>query len=119
VLQIPGPHGPISYERDSLGYPRVYARGREEAAFAQGWLHAEEPDGTGLPPSRDCAGQAHAARRRTSDLQDESTVPSGGSIWNVTRPSKQPRRPLALRWSSTLIVPDGTRERSRVGSLGS
>ena len=37
---LPGPNGFVRYERDSLGSPRVYARDREEAAFAQGYLQS-------------------------------------------------------------------------------
>ncbi len=37
---IPGPRGPISYERDALGYPRIRARDVDDGAFARGYLHA-------------------------------------------------------------------------------
>lgn len=36
---IPGPRGPIPYERDALGYPRIRARDVEDGAFARGYMH--------------------------------------------------------------------------------
>src|SRR5512140_1039843 len=37
---IPGPRGPISFERDALGYPRIRARDIDDGAFARGYFHA-------------------------------------------------------------------------------
>lgn len=38
--QLPGPRGPIAYERDALGYPTIRARDRIDGAFAHGWFIA-------------------------------------------------------------------------------
>jgi penicillin G amidase len=37
---IPGPRGPIVFERDRWGYPRIRARDRIDGAYAHGWLIA-------------------------------------------------------------------------------
>jgi acyl-homoserine lactone acylase PvdQ len=42
MATLPGPRGPITYDRDSLGYPRIRARDADEAAFARGFLHATD-----------------------------------------------------------------------------
>jgi penicillin amidase len=42
MATLPGPHGPIAYERDTLGYPRIRARDADDAAFARGFLHATD-----------------------------------------------------------------------------
>jgi penicillin amidase len=39
---LPGPRGPIAFERDSLGYPSVRARDLLEGTFALGYLHASD-----------------------------------------------------------------------------
>ena len=39
---IAGPRGPISYDRDALGYPRIRARDVLDGAFALGHLHAKD-----------------------------------------------------------------------------
>ena len=39
---LPGPRGPIAFERDSLGYPSVRARDLHEGTFALGYLHAND-----------------------------------------------------------------------------
>lgn len=39
---LPGPRGPIAFERDSLGYPSVRARDLHEGTFALGYLHASD-----------------------------------------------------------------------------
>ena len=39
---LPGPAGPIPYTRDALGYPRLVARDRVEAAWARGWFHGTD-----------------------------------------------------------------------------
>ena len=40
--RLPGPHGPITYERDSLGYPTIRARDLHEGTYALGYLHASD-----------------------------------------------------------------------------
>jgi penicillin amidase len=40
--QLPGPRGPIRFERDAWGYPCLHARTRDEAAYALGYLHATD-----------------------------------------------------------------------------
>lgn len=39
---VKGPRGPIPYERDALGYPRIRARDALDGAFALGHLHAKD-----------------------------------------------------------------------------
>lgn len=39
---VKGPRGPIRYERDALGYPRIRARDVLDGAFALGHLHAKD-----------------------------------------------------------------------------
>ena len=39
---LPGPLGPIPFTRDELGYPKIQARNRREAAYAIGWMHATD-----------------------------------------------------------------------------
>jgi penicillin G amidase len=39
---LPGPRGPIAYERDALGYPSVRARDIHEGTYALGYLHASD-----------------------------------------------------------------------------
>lgn len=39
---LPGPHGPIAYERDALGYPSIRARDVAEGTYALGYLHAQD-----------------------------------------------------------------------------
>src|SRR5262245_17104379 len=40
MAELAGPHGPISYERDELGYPTIRARNMSEGNYALGYLHA-------------------------------------------------------------------------------
>lgn len=40
MSSLPGPEGPIAFERDVLGYPRMWVASRVEGAFALGYLHA-------------------------------------------------------------------------------
>jgi penicillin amidase len=40
--EIRGPRGPIFFERDAWGYPRIRARDRVGGAFAHGWLIAAD-----------------------------------------------------------------------------
>ena len=40
--RIHGPWGPIPYQRDALGFPRIRARHRVEAAYALGWMHGHD-----------------------------------------------------------------------------
>lgn len=37
---LPGPHGPISFTRDALGYPSLRVKDSLDGAFALGYLHA-------------------------------------------------------------------------------
>ncbi len=38
--ELPGPTGPIPYERDEWGYPTIRARNASEGLWARGYLHA-------------------------------------------------------------------------------
>ena len=38
--ELRGPNGPITYERDELGYPRITVRDDVEGAWARGYFHA-------------------------------------------------------------------------------
>src|SRR5262245_4583318 len=40
--RLPGPNGPIDYERDTLGYPNIRARDLLEGTYALGYLHATD-----------------------------------------------------------------------------
>jgi penicillin amidase len=42
MSEIPGPHGPIPFTRDALGYPAVRARDIAEGTYALGYLHARD-----------------------------------------------------------------------------
>ena len=42
VQHIPGPSGPIPFERDVLGYPSVRAKDFFEGSYALGYLHARD-----------------------------------------------------------------------------
>ncbi len=39
---LPGPSGPITYERDSLGYPTIAAGDLRQGTYALGYLHARD-----------------------------------------------------------------------------
>ncbi|HEV8247765.1 MAG TPA: penicillin acylase family protein [Polyangiaceae bacterium] len=39
---LPGPNGPVSYERDALGYPTIHAADLREGSHALGYLHARD-----------------------------------------------------------------------------
>jgi acyl-homoserine lactone acylase PvdQ len=40
MAHLPGPHGPIRFERRAYGYPHIEARDVFEGVFARGYLHA-------------------------------------------------------------------------------
>lgn len=40
MAAIEGPRGPIAYERDELGYPKIAVRDELEGAWARGYFHA-------------------------------------------------------------------------------
>ena len=42
MATLRGPDGPIHYERDGLGYPKIDARDLAEGAWACGWFHATD-----------------------------------------------------------------------------
>ncbi len=42
MTTLPGPHGPIAYERDALGYPAISAANFVEGTYALGYLHARD-----------------------------------------------------------------------------
>ncbi len=39
---LPGPQGPITYERDALGYPTIHAADLDQGTYALGYLHARD-----------------------------------------------------------------------------
>ncbi len=39
---LPGPSGPIEYQRDDWGYPRARVKDREEGMWVLGWFHARD-----------------------------------------------------------------------------
>lgn len=41
-MELAGSRGPIRVERDSLGYPTIYARDLHEATWARGFMHATD-----------------------------------------------------------------------------
>jgi penicillin amidase len=42
MARLPGPNGPIEYERDALGYPSIRAASLAEGTYALGYLHATD-----------------------------------------------------------------------------
>lgn len=40
--KIPGPSGPLRYQRDQWGYPQVWVKDIDEGAYARGYLHATD-----------------------------------------------------------------------------
>ena len=42
MAELPGPSGPIEYQRDELGYPTVRATNLSEGTYALGYLHATD-----------------------------------------------------------------------------
>lgn len=40
--EIPGLHGPITYERDEWGYPSLNVADIQEGAYARGYMHAQD-----------------------------------------------------------------------------
>jgi penicillin amidase len=42
MAELPGPEGPIEYQRDELGYPTIRAANLSEGSYALGYLHASD-----------------------------------------------------------------------------
>ena len=42
MIELESPEGPLRIERDGNGYPSILARNRFAAAWAKGWLHAND-----------------------------------------------------------------------------
>jgi penicillin amidase len=70
-----GPNGPVPYQRDRLGYPRIDARSRDEAAWARGWFHAVD---------RQMQAQigAYVARGRLMELLGENEMTRAVDRWS-------------------------------------